>query len=59
VIRVNINSENGKEIKNYFKITLVPSFLIINETGEEIFRQEGTLPNSDLILLKMRTQNKD
>ena len=45
-IRIDINTDSGREIKANYDIELVPAVLIFDEKGNIVWRQTGTQPNS-------------
>ena len=48
-IRLDINSEPGKYIRNNYQINTVPSYLILNKEKEKIWRQNLNVPSIELV----------
>jgi thiol-disulfide isomerase/thioredoxin len=49
VIRANISSELGAHVRSVFDIGVVPTFIVIDQQQQEIWRQIGTVPALDVI----------
>ncbi len=49
VIRVNVTSELGEYLRSEHNSGLVPSFLVFDRGGKEIWRHNGSVPDLDMI----------
>ena len=49
VIRFDVSSDLGKVIRNRYDSTVVPTFIMLNKYGNEIWRITGTVPNIEQI----------
>ena len=45
-IRVDINTESGRKIREDYEIQLVPAVLVFDEKGNELWRQTGAQPDA-------------
>ena len=50
VIRLNVGSGIGRQIRNRYQGGLVPTFIVFNQNGVEYWRYNGEIPNSYEIL---------
>ena len=50
VVRLNISSKTGKYVKEKYKSDLVPTFIIFDKNGTEVWRQSGRVPKLETIL---------
>ena len=48
-LRLDINSNPGKYIRNNYKVNTVPSYLILNKNKEKIWRQNLNVPTIEMI----------
>lgn len=48
-IRIDINTESGRKIREDYEIKLVPAVIVFDEKGNELWRQTGVQPDSDSI----------
>ena len=55
VIRVNIQEEVGRRLRERHKVRLVPTFILFNGSGEEVWRQSGQLPDRKRILAEVHS----
>ncbi len=46
-MRINIMSDIGKDAVHSFDIRMVPTFIILDDAGQEIWRTAGTIPTLD------------
>ena len=49
VIRVNVTSDLGRYLRSEHESGLVPSFLVFDNRGKEIWRYNGGVPDLDII----------
>ena len=47
VVRINIMSDIGKDAVHSLDIRMVPTFVILDNAGQEIWRTSGTIPTLD------------
>ena len=50
VIRANIGSELGMNIRESLDVRLVPTFMVLNTSGQEIWRSSVMVPAVETIL---------
>ena len=50
VVRLDVREEVGKKMRNRYQLEMVPSFIVLSVTGQEIWRQEGESPNRQRIV---------
>lgn len=50
VVRLNVREEVGKEFWDRYQLEVVPSFIILSGTGQEIWRQQGESPDRQRIV---------
>ena len=50
VVRLNVREEVGKEFWDRYQLEVVPSFIILSGTGQEIWRQQGEPPDRQRIV---------
>ena len=50
VFRVNVASELGKYLRSDYNSGMVPSFLVFDSNGKEIWRNNGSVPQLDIIM---------
>ena len=50
VVRVNIQSDLGKYVLVKYRAGLVPTYIIFDKGGNEVWRQSGSVPASSTIL---------
>ena len=49
-VRANIASELGAHVRKELGINVVPTFMVLNSDGQEIWRSSVMVPTSDNIL---------
>jgi len=45
-VRIDINTESGRKIREGYEIEFVPAILVFDEKGIELWRQTGVQPDS-------------
>ena len=50
VIRLNVREEVGKQIWDRYQLEVVPSFIVLSGSGQEIWRQQGESPDRQRIV---------
>ena len=50
VIRLNVTSDVGKRIRQIYQGGLVPTFIVFDQHGNEVWRHSGSVPRLDSIL---------
>ncbi len=45
-VRIDINTESGRNIRERYEIEFVPAILVFDEKGVELWRQTGVQPDS-------------
>lgn len=50
VIRINISSDVGKYVRHKYSADMVPTFVVFDDDGREIWRQSGNVPKSTTVL---------
>ena len=58
VIWVEIRSEYGRKVWKKYNSEVVPTFLLLNMQGKEIFRKSGSIPSKTTILNNLILQNQ-
>ena len=51
VIRLNVASETGKYIRKKYQGGMVPTFIVFDRQGNEVWRHTGDVPELEKILL--------
>ncbi len=54
VARVNIFSDSGGELAERYRVHATPTYLVLDERGNVIYRQVGGMPDTDKILEKVK-----
>ena len=49
-IRLNVSSGVGKHIRQKYQGGLVPTFIVFDQRGHEVWRHSGSVPSLDSIL---------
>ena len=49
-IRLDISSELGADVRTKYHVGLVPSFIVFDGMGNEIWRKSGGIPDAATIL---------
>ena len=55
VIRINIQEEVGHQLRARHSVKLVPTFILFDGLGEEVWRQSGRLPDQKRMLEEIRS----
>ena len=50
VVRLNIASDFGKQLKSKFEIGVVPGFVLVNAEGKEILKRTSRVPTLQKII---------
>lgn len=50
VIRLNVGSDIGTYVRQKYRAGLVPTFIVFDRSGTEIFRQTGSVPELEKLL---------
>lgn len=50
VLRVNIHSDLGKDMLVKYRGVVVPSFIVFDKRGHEVWRHSGSVPALETIL---------
>ena len=51
VIRLNVNADVGKHIRQKYQGGMVPTFIVFDRGGSEVWRLSGRVPKLETILL--------
>ena len=51
VIRIDVSSNTGKDIRRRYQGELVPTFIVFDMYGNEVWRQSGKVPELAEILI--------
>jgi len=49
VVRLNVAERVGRQIARKYEITRVPTFIVFDAQGQELWRQSGQWPNEGRI----------
>ena len=59
VLRLNVNKKVGMDTAALYDIRSVPTFVVFDDYGRELWRQRGRCPDRDRILQNQRVQTYD
>ena len=51
VIRLNVHSDVGGHVRQEYQGGVVPTFIVFNKAGNEVWRHSGSVPTLEAILL--------
>ena len=54
VIRINIQTSLGRLARQELDASFVPTFIVFDGVGHELWRQTGSLPDTERILAEIR-----
>lgn len=51
VIRISVISDLGKDLRSRYQTGVVPTFIVFNNVGKEVWRHSGSVPELEEILI--------
>lgn len=58
VVRLEVHAPVPRELALRFRVSVVPTFIILDSEGHERWRQGGEFPNRDVILKTLRALSR-